>query len=131
MHGCRASYLMLGDKEITVRIRSNSHYRILICSANQSSRNACRSVTHKSLLGSLGEITAMRGRAQFLLFRYPPRRVLLFCPFAKAAKCRFDILAYRSFSYLNHAKRRGRFCAISYGIKKWATPAGICSHQFL
>jgi hypothetical protein len=56
---------MLGDKEITVRIRSNSHYRIFIRIANESSRNACRSVIRKSLLGSLGEIVIKKVRIFF------------------------------------------------------------------
>ncbi len=43
---------ILGDKEIAVGIRSNSHYRISC--ANKSSRNAYRFVTLKRLLGKLG-----------------------------------------------------------------------------
>jgi hypothetical protein len=63
---------MLGDKEITVRIRSNSHYRIFIRIANESSRNACRSVIRKSLLGSLGEIVVMCDAAGHLVaFKVP------------------------------------------------------------
>ncbi len=50
---CRAYSRMLGDKEIAVRIRGNSHYRI---SFFRSSRNAYRSVTHKSFLGSMGRL---------------------------------------------------------------------------
>ncbi len=42
-----------GDKEIAVRIRSNSHYRN---SVFRSSRNAYRFVTRKGLLGNKGEM---------------------------------------------------------------------------
>ena len=47
---------MLGDKEITVRIRSNSHYRISFFSGRKSSRNAYRSATRKGLLGNRGRL---------------------------------------------------------------------------
>ena len=95
---CRAYCFdgMLGDKEITVRIRSNSHYRIS-CTKRRSSRNAYRSVTYKSLLGKWGDcdrwvgdiyalIRLWYGRISRDLCTGAPRRVLLFYPFAKKTK---------------------------------------------
>ena len=49
---CRVREFALGDKEIAVKIRGNSHYRNS-CNC-KSSRNAYRSVTRKGLLGKLG-----------------------------------------------------------------------------
>ena len=45
---------MLGDEGTAVRIRGNSHYRI--SSERKSSRDACRPVTRKRLLGKQGEL---------------------------------------------------------------------------
>lgn len=84
---CTQAHFVLEDKEIAVKIRSNSHYRN--SGFNRSSRNACQSVTHKSLLGSSGRCVSEFGA--FVPMRYGrmpfdsqyPWRVLLFYPFAE------------------------------------------------
>lgn len=84
---CTQTHFVLEDKEIAVKIRSNSHYRN--SGFNRSSRNACQSVTHKSLLGSSGRCVPEFGA--FVPMRYGrmpfdsqyPWRVLLFYPFEK------------------------------------------------
>ena len=55
---------MLGDKEIAVRIRSNSHYRISC--ESKSSRNAYRFAIRKGLLGNWGDCGAMGEQQQIL-----------------------------------------------------------------
>ena len=57
---------MLGDKEIAVRIRGNSHYRNSALFV-RSSRNAYRLVTRKRSLGQLGEIVKIKVRDSYAL----------------------------------------------------------------
>jgi hypothetical protein len=59
--------VLLGDKGIAVKIRSNSHCRNSC--ENKSSRNAYRSVTRKSLLGN-GEMCGI-GIAGYRFFTAP------------------------------------------------------------